>query len=71
MYTNSDRQNPNAWEILYLDQAIPLDEEAKAYMIKDLRSWSRNYLLIPIKIIANILLASVAFCPIKLQTDAT
>ncbi len=56
---NSDRQNPNAWEILYIDQAIPLDAEAKAYMIKDLQSWSRNYLLIPIKVIANISLAVI------------
>jgi hypothetical protein len=59
MYSNSDRQNPNAWEVLYVDQAIPLDAKAKAYMIKDLQSWSRNYLLIPIKIIANILLALI------------
>jgi hypothetical protein len=59
MYTNSDRQNPNAWEILYIDQAIPLDAEAKAYMIRDLQSWSRSYLLIPIKVLANILLALI------------
>jgi len=56
---NRDRSNPNAWEALYLDQAIPLDMTAKAYMIKDLQSWSRNYLLIPIKIIANISLAII------------
>jgi hypothetical protein len=56
---NRDRSNPNAWEALYLDQAIPLDMTAKAYMINDLQSWSRNYLLIPIKIIANISLAII------------
>jgi len=59
IYPPRDRQNPNAWEALYLDRAIPLDMTAKGYMIKDLQSWSRSYLLIPIKIIANILLAVI------------
>jgi hypothetical protein len=31
-----DRRNPNAWDALYLDQAIPVDPVAKAYMIRDL-----------------------------------
>ena len=47
-----DRRNPNAWDALYLDQAIPVDPVAKAYMI-------RNYLLIPIKLLANVLLALI------------
>lgn len=54
-----DRQNPNAWDALYLDLAIPVDPVAKAYMIRDLRSWTRAYLLLPIKLIANILLALI------------
>jgi hypothetical protein len=54
-----DRNNPNAWDALYLDQAIPVDPIAKAYMIKDLRSWSRIYLLMPIRILANVLLALI------------
>ncbi|AFY68907.1 hypothetical protein Pse7367_0603 [Thalassoporum mexicanum PCC 7367] len=58
-HPSHDRLNPDAWEALYLDQAIPLDINAKALMIKDLRSWSRNYLLIPIKLIANVLLALI------------
>ncbi|MEE3720038.1 hypothetical protein V2H45_25195 [Tumidithrix elongata RA019] len=54
-----DRLNPNTWDILFLDRAIPLDPLAKAYMLKDLQSWTRNYLLIPIKLVANFLLATI------------
>ncbi len=54
-----DRRNPNAWDALYLDQAIPVDPTAKAYMMRDLQNWTRNYLLIPIKLIANISLAAI------------
>ncbi|NER79637.1 MAG: hypothetical protein F6K42_08655 [Leptolyngbya sp. SIO1D8] len=54
-----DRRDPNVWETIYFDAAIPVDPIAKAYMVKDLQSWSRNYLLIPIKIIANLGLATI------------
>jgi hypothetical protein len=54
-----DRTNPNAWDALYLDQAIPVDLTAKAYMIRDLRSWSRIYLLVPIRAISNLLLGLI------------
>ena len=54
-----NRRNPNAWDALYLDGSIPVDPIAKAYMIWDLQSWTRNYLLIPIKLLANVLLALI------------
>ncbi len=54
-----DRRNPNHWEALYFDQAIPVNPIAKAYMVRDLQSWTRAYLLIPIKLIANLLLALI------------
>ncbi len=54
-----DRQNPNAWDALYVDQAIPVDAIAKAYMIRDLQNWTRHYLLLPIKLIANVLMAVI------------
>lgn len=54
-----DRQDPNHWDALYADQAIPVDPIAKAHMVKDLQSWSRNYLLIPIKVIANLGLGTI------------
>ncbi|MGF1481271.1 MAG: hypothetical protein ACFB4I_17605 [Cyanophyceae cyanobacterium] len=54
-----NRRNPNAWDVLYLDESIPVDLVAKAYMIRDLQSWTRNYLLIPIKLLANVLLALI------------
>jgi hypothetical protein len=54
-----NRRDPNTWDVLYLDQAIPLDPVAKAYMLKDLQHWTRHYLLMPSKAIANILLAII------------
>ncbi len=49
-----DLKDPNLWDAIYFDSAIPVDPQAKAYMVKDLQSWSRNYLLMPIKVIANV-----------------
>ena len=57
--SHHDRTNPNTWDALYQDNAIPVDPIAKGYMVKDLRNWTRNYLLLPIKAIANILLGSI------------
>lgn len=54
-----DRLDPSIWDALYLDSGIPVDPVAKAYMIRDLQHWSRNYLLIPIKLLANVLLALI------------
>lgn len=54
-----DRQDPNHWDALYADGGIPVDPVAKAYMVKDLQNWSRNYLLLPIKVIANIGLGTI------------
>ena len=51
--------DPNTWDVVYLDNAIPMDATAKAYMVEDLNNWTRNYLLIPIKLIANVLLALI------------
>lgn len=57
--SHHDRTNPNTWDALYQDNAIPVDPIAKGYMVKDLRNWTRNYLLLPIKAIANILLGLI------------
>ncbi len=54
-----DRHNPNLWDALYLDQAIPVDPLAKTYMLRDLQKWTRSYLLIPIKLLANLSLAVI------------
>lgn len=54
-----DRRDPNTWEALYFDNAIPVDDVAKKHMICDLQNWTRSYLLLPIKLIANILLAII------------
>ncbi|MCC3426491.1 MAG: hypothetical protein JGK24_15915 [Microcoleus sp. PH2017_29_MFU_D_A] len=54
-----NRRDPNVWDVLFCDRSIPVDLVAKAYMMRDLQNWTRNYLLIPIKIIANLLLAVI------------
>lgn len=54
-----DRRNPNVWDAMYLDAAIPVDPVAKAHMIRDLRNWTRNYLLLPIKLVANVSLGLI------------
>lgn len=54
-----DRSDPNAWDALYLDQAIPVDPVAKAYMIRDLQNWTRIFLLVPTRAIANLSLALI------------
>jgi hypothetical protein len=54
-----NRRDPNVWDVLFCDRSIPVDLVAKSYIIRDLQSWTRSYLLIPIKIIANVLLALI------------
>ncbi|MDX2242077.1 MAG: hypothetical protein NW224_15435 [Leptolyngbyaceae cyanobacterium bins.302] len=54
-----DRRDPNAWDALYLDRAIPVDPVAKAYMIRDLQNWTRIFLLVPMRTIANVSLAII------------
>jgi len=54
-----NRRDPSVWDVLFCDRSIPVDLVAKAYMMKDLQNWTRNYLLIPIKVIANLLLALI------------
>lgn len=53
------RQDPNVWDAIYIDGAIPVDPAAKAHMVKDLQCWSRNYLLLPCRWIANFALALI------------
>ena len=54
-----NRRDPSVWDVLFCDRSIPVDLVAKAYMMRDLQNWTRNYLLIPIKVIANLLLALI------------
>ena len=54
-----NRRDPSVWDVLFCDRSIPVDLVAKAYMLRDLQNWTRNYLLIPIKVIANVLLALI------------
>jgi hypothetical protein len=58
-YQPYDRRNPNTWDVLYLDNAIPVDPVAKTQMIRDLKHWTRSYLLIPIRIFSNIALGFI------------
>ncbi|MBP0022378.1 MAG: hypothetical protein J7647_33075 [Cyanobacteria bacterium SBLK] len=58
-YKPYNRRDPDVWDILYLDNAIPVDSVAKTHMIRDLKHWTRIYLLIPIRIFANIALGII------------
>lgn len=49
----SSRRDPNPWLALYLDQSIPLDPDAKAALVLDTRSWSRQFLLPLVRPIAR------------------
>jgi hypothetical protein len=41
----TDARNPNAWLALYFDASIPIDEQAKAALVLDTKSWSRQFVL--------------------------
>jgi hypothetical protein len=41
----TSRRDPNPWLAVYLDQSLPLDPDAKAALVLDSRSWSRQFLL--------------------------
>ena len=41
----TDARNPNPWLALYYDASIPIDEQAKAALVLDTRSWSRQFIL--------------------------
>jgi hypothetical protein len=38
-----DPLNPNPWQALYLDRSLPIDEEAKAALLRGSASWSRRW----------------------------
>ena len=38
-----DRRDPNPWLALYLDTSIPLNDNAKANLLVDVSSWSRQF----------------------------
>ncbi|MBC8044378.1 MAG: hypothetical protein IAF08_13150 [Rhizobacter sp.] len=40
-----DPRDPDPWLALYLDSSVPIDRLAKAAMLKDSRSWSRQFML--------------------------
>lgn len=54
-----NRRDPDAWDVLYVDNAIPVNGISKAAMIRDLRNWTRIYLLNPIRLFANCSLAVI------------
>ena len=38
-----DRKDPNPWLALYLDSSVPLNNDAKANLLVDVSSWSRQF----------------------------
>ncbi|QHW31204.1 hypothetical protein GZH47_10265 [Paenibacillus rhizovicinus] len=51
-----DKQDPNPFLAIYLDQSIPFNEEAKASYLKDCASKSRQFLLPVLRPIARLLI---------------
>lgn len=54
-----DRRNPDPWTVLAQERSLYLDPTAKACTLRDLRNWTRSYLLIPIKLFANLCLGAI------------
>ena len=48
-----DRRDPDPWLALYLDQSTPLDDGAKADLMRGMRRPSRKYLLPPMRVFAG------------------
>lgn len=40
-----DKRNPNPWLALYLDSSVPISDIAKANLLVDVSSWSRQFFL--------------------------
>ena len=40
-----DLRDPNPWLAMYLDQSLPMDRQAKAALVLDLGSFSRQFVL--------------------------
>lgn len=40
-----DRRNPNHFQAMYLDQSLPIDDQAKLALLEDARTWSRQFFL--------------------------
>ncbi len=52
-----NRRNPDAWQVLAIDTALPIDPTVKACLIRDMQSWSQTYLLWPTRIFSTCLMA--------------
>lgn len=50
----TSRRDPNPWLALYLDQSIPMNEQAKAALIMDAKSLSRQFILPMVRPIARL-----------------
>lgn len=51
-----DRRDPDPWLALYLDQGLPIDDAAKAAILRSQGSFSRRFLLPPIRYLSYVLI---------------
>jgi hypothetical protein len=51
-----DRRDPDPWLALYLDQALPIDDAAKAAILRCQGSFSRRFFLPPVRYFAYVLI---------------
>lgn len=54
-----DRNDPDPWLALYLDQSTPLDDEVKALWLQNVRSCSRQWVLPIARPVARLLLVTI------------
>lgn len=70
---STSRRDPNPWLALYLDQSIPIDEQAKAALVLDAKSFSRQFVLPAVRPVARLFIILIQifkfFVPRRLSSS--
>ena len=59
-----DRDDPDPFHALWLDRSVPLDDQAKAAMLADQRSWIRQFALPVLRPVARVLIVLIQLAKI-------
>src|SRR5262249_54053691 len=55
----TSRRDPNPWLALYLDQSLPMNPDAKAALVLDAKSFSRQFILPMVRPLARLAIALI------------
>ena len=66
-----DPRDPDPWLALYLDRSIQLDDEAKAAMLRSMRSKSRQFLLPVVRPLARLAMIIIQLVKIVIPNRFT